>query len=131
MHATDRYIFFTCFKHKFDQIIWLTVDAACMQKKSEKFMQINRIKKIFGSGLKNKFQIYFIFFFSFFYRTEIYFFLVLKSANFDVLFSENKTDIYLPSNVILYCGGKMKTFSERDQNEVKSSLNQEKYQSVD
>ncbi len=78
-------------------------------------MQINRIKKIFGSELKNTFQIYFFF---------------LKSANLDVLFSENKTDIYLPSNVILYCGGKMKTFSERDQNEVKSSLNQEKYQSV-
>lgn len=60
MPLTD--IFFSSFKHKLDQIIWLTVDAACMQKKSEKLMQINRIKKIFGSGLKNTFQFLFFIF---------------------------------------------------------------------
>ncbi len=69
-----------------------------MQKKSEKLMQI---KKIFGSGLKNKFQIFFFFF----------------TAQ-RLIFSCFKIN-------------KMKTFSERDQNKVKSSLNQEKYQSVD
>ncbi len=66
MPLTD--IFFSCFKHKFDQIILLTVDAACMQKKSENLMQI---KKIFGSGLKNKFRIYLIFFFL--PRTDLFF----------------------------------------------------------
>ncbi len=43
MPQTD--IFFSSFKHKFDQIILLIVDAACMQKHSENLMQINLIKK--------------------------------------------------------------------------------------